>query len=124
VAVDIASGRYAVSGANGYPLTRPAQTAQLLRGAGRGADAIFDRRSYLMGLVVRPGTGAWSFAGGDGGLRDTDGVADGQLSFALNQLDSLAGSPAAPSEVAPADLWFIVDPYAMEISISLGGVAQ
>ncbi len=124
VAVDVGSGLYAVSGANGFPLTKPAQAAQLVAGNGTVADAIFDQRPYLIGLVVRPGTGAWSFAGGDGGTRDMDGAVDGQLSFALNQLDPLVGSPAAPMQSASGDLWFIVDPYLMNLSISLGGVAE
>jgi hypothetical protein len=123
-AVDLGSGQYAVSGANGYQVSKPAQAAQLVAGNGTVSDAIFDQRPYLIGMVARPGTGAWSFAGGDGGPRDLDGAADGQLSFALNQLDPLAGSPAAPMQSAPGDLWFIVDPYAMELSVSVGGVAK
>jgi hypothetical protein len=124
VVVDLASGRHAVAGASGFPLTRPEQAPQLAAGQGSDADAIFDQRPYLMGLVVRPGTGAWSFEGGDGGPRDMDGRIDGQVSFALDSFDPLTGSPASPAKVSASDLWFVVDPYTMEISVSQGGVAQ
>jgi hypothetical protein len=123
-AVDLDSGGYAVSGANGYRILKPPSASRLLAGGGAKADELVDPRQYLIGLAVRPGMGAWSFAGGDGGLRDMDGAADGHLTFAVDQFDPLAGSPVAPATVAANDLWFVIDPYTMEISISVGGVAQ
>jgi hypothetical protein len=124
VAVDLDSGAYAVAGPNGYRLKKPAQPARLSSGSGAAPDEIFDDPPYVMGLVVRPGEGAWSFAGGDGGPRDEDGENNGHLSFSLAGFDSLPGSPAAPAKIIAADLWFIVDPLKMEISWYKGGVAQ
>ena len=36
----------------------------------------------------------------------------------------LGASPAAPTKMGERDLWFVVDPYAMTISVQRGGVAQ
>jgi hypothetical protein len=124
VAVDQDSGHYTVAGANGFRLLKPDQPSQLVLGDDTKADALADQRQYLMGLAVRPGTGAWSFSGGDGGPRDQDGQNDGHLSFALDGFDPLDGSPAAPARAAAGDLWFVVDPYTMSISVSVDGVAQ
>jgi hypothetical protein len=124
VAVDLDSGRYVVAGANGYRVLRPDTASRLATGRGLTADALVDQRQYLIGIAVRPTVGAWSFAGGDGGPRDQDGASDGSLSFAVNQFDPLTGSPAAPDTVAANDLWFVIDPLTMEISVSVGGVAQ
>jgi hypothetical protein len=124
VAVDQDSGHYAVAGANGFRILKPDQASQLVAGDDTKADALVDQRQYLMGLEVRPGTGAWSFSGGDGGPRDQDGQNDGHLSFALDGFDPLDGSPAAPARAAAGDLWFVVDPYVMSISVSVDGVAQ
>ena len=124
VAVDLDSGALAVAAPDGYRLAKPRNPARLGAGQGAEADEILDDRPYLMGLTVRPGLGAWSFAGGDGGPRDEDGENNGHLRFALDRLDPLPGSPAAPAKLAGNDLWILVDPLAMEISVHKGGVAQ
>ncbi|HTG33117.1 MAG TPA: hypothetical protein VLB76_09315 [Thermoanaerobaculia bacterium] len=124
VAVDLESGGFAVAAPGGYRLAKPLHPSRLRALEGAASDEILDDRPYLMGLVVRPGGGAWAFAGGDGGPRDEDGASDGHLRFALDKLDPLLGSPAAPARSQKADLWFIVAPLTMEISVHKGGVAQ
>jgi len=124
VAVDLDSGALAVAAPDGYRLAKPRKPAHLGAGQGAKPDEILDDRPYLMGLMVRPGLGAWSFAGGDGGPRDEDGESNGHLRFALDRLDPLPGSPAAPAKLAGNDLWILVDPLTMEISVHKGGVAQ
>jgi hypothetical protein len=124
VAVDLKSGEFALAAPEGYRLRRPLKPSQLSAAAGAGADGILDERRYLVGLVVRPGEGAWSFAGGDGGDQDADGLSDGRVRFALDRLPPIAGSPAPPKKVNGADLWFVVDPLRMEIAVHKGGVAQ
>lgn len=124
-AVDLDSGAFALAVPQGYRLVQLKNPpCRLGQGAASQSDAILDTRPYLVGLVVRPGVGAWSFAGGDGGQRDEDGVNDGHLRFALDKLDPLQDSPAAPGKVSPSDLWFVLDPQRMEISVHKGGVAQ
>jgi len=124
VAVDLKSGEFALAAPEGYRIRRPLKPSQLSAAAGSAADGIADDRLYLIGLVVRPGEGAWSFTGGDGGDKDADGHSDGRVRFALEGLTPLPGSPAPPSKVRGADLWFIVDPLKMEIAVHKGGVAQ
>jgi hypothetical protein len=124
VAVDLDSGRLAVAGPGGYRLEKPRSLARLGAGQGAKADEILDDHPYLMGLMVRPKEGAWAFGGGDGGPRDEDGKNDGHIRFALDRLDPLPGSPAAPSKINGQDLWILVDPLTMEISTYKGGVAQ
>lgn len=124
VAIDLKSGAYALAAPGGYRIRRPLRPSQLAAGAGTASDRIVDDRRYLIGLVVRPGEGAWSFAGGDGGDQDADGLSDGRVQLALDRLTPLRGSPPPPSKVRGSDLWFIVDPLKMEIAVHKGGVAQ
>ena len=124
VAVDLKSGEYALAAPEGYRIRRPLKPSQLRAAAGAGSDGIVDDRRYLIGLVVRPGEGAWSFAGGDGGDQDADGRSDGRVRFDLDRLTPLPGSPAPPKKVMGSDLWIIIDPLKMEIAVHKGGVAQ
>jgi hypothetical protein len=124
MAVDLKSGQYALAAPEGYRIRRPLKPSQLSAAAGAGSDGIIDDRRYLIGLVVRPGEGAWSFAGGDGGDQDADGLSDGRVRFALDGLTPLPGSPPPPKKVNATDLWFIVDPLKMEIAVHKGGVPQ
>lgn len=123
-AVDLDSGELLVAAPNGYRIARAQHPSHLGLGQGAKADELLDDRPFLMGLMVRPGTGAWAFTGGDGGPRDEDGRNDGHLRFALDKFDPLPGSPAAPAKLSAQDLWFVVDPLAMEIAVHKGGVAQ
>lgn len=125
VAVDLEKGEFVVAAPNGYRIAKPERPATRLgvRGGGR-ADQFLDERPYLMGLVVRPGDGAWVFAGGDGGARDEDGQSDGRLSFALDGFEPLPGSPEPPAKARGEDLWFVVDPRRLEITVLRGGIAQ
>lgn len=124
VAVDLDSGDFIVAAPGGYRIAKPQKPAHSGLGQGAKSDEILDERPFLMGLMVSPKQGAWSFTGGDGGPRDEDGKNDGHLRFALDKFDPLPGSPAAPAKLKGNDLWFIVDPLTMEISVHKGGVAQ
>lgn len=124
VVVDLDSGAFAVVTPDGRQITKPGKPSRLGLGQGDKPDELLDDRSFLMGLMVRPGEGAWAFTGGDGGPRDEDGKPDGHLRFALDRFDPLPGSPAAPSKLNGRDLWFVADPLTMEIAVHKGGVAQ
>jgi hypothetical protein len=123
-AVDLGSGAYAVASPGNGRIVRAVQPSALDTGQGTQPDGLVDTRQYLMGLLVRPGVGAWTFAGADGGPRDEDGKTDGHLRFALDKLNPLPWSPAAPARADAADLWIIIDPLKMEITVLKGGVAQ
>jgi hypothetical protein len=118
VAVDLDTGAYGVNVpvSAHLNLTLPSSSS-LLQGLGSAPDLFRDTRPYVLGLAIRPGQGAWLFGGGDGGPRDLDHSANGRLSFALDQFDALPGSPAAPARAGSTDVWFVIDPQAMEISI-------
>ena len=122
VAVDLDSGAFDVKGPNGYRLARPARLPRL--GQGSQVDELLAEHPSLMGLMVRPGEGAWAFGAGDGGPRDEDGKSDGHLRLALDKFDPLPGSPAAPARIKGTDLWFVIDPMTLEIARSVGGVPQ
>jgi hypothetical protein len=118
VAVDVDTGQFAVSAPVISHLHRIPQGPSALRpGVGSVADQFLDTRTYVLGLAVRPGQGAWLFGGGDGSPRDLDRSANGRLSFALDKFDPLPGSPAAPAKAGGADTWFVIDPQALEIAI-------
>ncbi len=118
VAVDVVTGAFGVAAPAGSLLRHTGQTSgHLAAGAGAAADQFLDTRTYVLGLAVRPGQGAWLFGGGDGGPRDLDKSANSRLKFALDQFDALPGSPAAPAKAGGTDLWFVIDPAAMEIAI-------
>lgn len=118
VAVDLDTGQFAVSAPVISHLRRiPQGPSALSPGVGAASDKFLDTRTYLLGLAVRPGQGAWLFGGGDGGPRDLDRSANGRLSFALDKFDPLPGSPAAPAKAGGTDTWFVIDPQTMEIAI-------
>jgi len=124
VAVDLGTGAYALSTPRQYRIARAVRPTTLDTGQGGSSDVLVDTRQYLVGLLVRPGAGAWSFSGGDGGPLDEDGESNGHLRLALDRLNALPGSPAAPARLDKSDLWVIVDPLRMEITVLKGGVAQ
>jgi hypothetical protein len=125
VAVDLATGGYSAATPTDYALDKlevPPVTVQSRSAA--VSDALVDSRPYLLGLLVRPQLGAWSFGGGDGGPSDDDGANDGQVSFAMDGLSPIDASPSPPSRAGGDDLCFVIDPLAMDLSILKGGVAQ
>lgn len=122
VVVDLDSGAYALAAPEGYRVAPMATPPSLVHKA--GVDELLDGGAYVLGMAVRPGSGAWTFAGGDGGPRDVDGASDGSLSFSLDQFDSLSGAQASPAQIAADDLWFVIDPLTMGLSVLKGGVAQ
>jgi hypothetical protein len=121
--VEQRTGEFAMAAPEGYRIARAETPPRLGLGESAQPDGILDQRTYVVGLVVRPGEGAWFFSGGDGGDHDED-AAPGRLRFALDRLDPMPGSPAPPAKVGSSDLWLTVDPLRMEISVNKGGVAQ
>lgn len=124
VAVEIKSGELLVATPEGYRLRKPDRPSRLDARGDAEADAIEDDRAYLMGLVVRPGEGAWSFIGADGSEGDADREVNGRQRLELDFLEPLPGSPPPPRKAIGKDLWFVVDPQRMEIAVHKGGVAQ
>lgn len=127
IAVELDNGAYAVAAPGGLPVQRSsggASFTQAVPGVADKPDSLSDVRSYVVGLVVRPGAGAWMFGAGDGGPLDADGATDGRLLLALNGLAPFPGSPAAPAKLQASDLWLTIDPAHLTLSVLKGGVAQ
>jgi hypothetical protein len=125
VAVDLATGAWAATSPTGYALEKlAAPPVSVQSRTAAASDALTDSRSYLLGLLVRPQVGAWSFGGSDGGPADSDGATDGLVTFALDALDPVGAGPAAPARAATEDLCFVIDPLTLDLSVLLGGVPQ
>jgi hypothetical protein len=124
MAVDLGTGAYALATPNNYRIAKAPSPPTLDTTAAAQSDALVETRQYVMGLLVRPGVGAWTFGASDGNSIDQDGEVNGHLRVALDRLTPLTNGPAAPEKAAPNDLWLIVDPSTMEITVLKGGVAQ
>ncbi|HEV7672040.1 MAG TPA: hypothetical protein VGS22_26260 [Thermoanaerobaculia bacterium] len=120
LAVDLATGAYALATPNGEP---PSQTEfageGLVLGAPLGApDSVEDTRTFLEVLLVRPGVAAWAQTIADGGTTDADDKVDGAVDAAidsLSQIDPDTGESPAPDRFGTQDLIFSFDPMSMEI---------
>lgn len=115
IAVDLATGRYAVAAPEGYPLRRAAWRGP---GLGRGnprADRVEDVRTYADVLLVRPEKGAWRLTVGDGGERDDDGLPNGKVAAALDKLRPVTGAAEPPQRFEARDVVFLIDPNRMEL---------
>jgi hypothetical protein len=114
IAVDLATGRYAVAAPEGYPLRRAEWRG---RGLGRGnsrADRVEDLRTYADVILVRPEKGAWRATVGDGGPLDDDGVADGKVAAALDHMKAVSGGEP-PQRFEARDVVILIDPNRMEV---------
>lgn len=125
VAVDLETGAWSAATPTGYSLEKLAAPPVAVQSrAAAPSDAFTDSRAYLLGLLVRPQVGAWSFGGSDGGPGDADGANDGVATFALDALEPVGLGPAAPARAAADDLCVVIDPLAMDLSVLKGGVPQ
>jgi hypothetical protein len=120
VAVDLASGAIATATPEGYPLRRVSWRGIGLENSPH-ADRVADARSYAEVLLVRPGEGAWRMTVGDGSAEDDDGVADGRVAAALDDLRPLGRSAGAPARFGPRDVVVLIDPNRMELSVVEAG---
>lgn len=115
IAVDLASGTYAVAAPEG---SSAAELPMPGRNPGRGEagrpDWVEVDRAFLEIAVVRPGAGAWALTLGDGGGSDEDGATDGSITASLARMRSLGDSPAAPDRFSPRDVVAVVDPNRMQ----------
>lgn len=117
VAVDLASGGWAVA----YPAGYPARVLTLGRAGLAAQAAAFDQPgSELEVLLVRPGdatsAGVWRGALGDGAAGDADVVADGSLRVIPATLDRL-GDRAAPDGFATGDILVLLDPKVLSHAV-------
>jgi hypothetical protein len=120
LAVDLATGAYALTTPSGDPPSQAVFVGEgLVLGAPVGApDSIEDARTFLEVLLVRPGVAAWARTVADGGTTDGDAKVDGAVDAALDslaQIDPETGESPAPSRFVDQDLVFSFDPMSMEV---------
>jgi hypothetical protein len=119
VAVDFSTGRAVAVSPEGYPLRRVTWRGRGLARGNSRSDRVEDFRGYAEVLLVRPGEGAWRLTVGDGSEQDDDGVPDGKLAAALDQMRPLAGAGEAgpPNRFGPKDVVVLIDPNQMELAL-------
>lgn len=115
IAVDVATGRVAIVTPAGSPY-RPRPSAAKSANA-RAASIAIDGTSVDL-LLIRPGTGAWRLSAGDGAAMDADGLQNQTLTLAAADFEPLAGTAAAPSELAPHDLLIGIDALRQEYFVT------
>lgn len=114
IAVDLATGRLATKSPRATDARETGPPPGNVRPGPSGKlDRLlhaFERGEFL---VVRPRVGAWSRNAANGGPGDED-TDDGELSFLLDALEPLEGSPAAPEELAADDVLAVVDSISLD----------
>jgi hypothetical protein len=114
VAVDLASGHFAIAGPPGYPLNEIPFPAGGVRPVGGFVRQLRNSRGVAEILVVRPGVGAWGLSVGDGGEGDEDGANDGVVLADLWDAYAIGTGPPVPEQLSPKDVLVMVDPQQME----------
>lgn len=121
VAVELGTGGAVVATPPEYPLRETGLADQgagpaVRWGAAGAGQTVEVDRSWVEGLLVQPGLGAWHFTAGDGGQGDTDGAADGVTRVALDEVAAADPAlPAAPAALRTGDLLFVIDPGSMAL---------
>lgn len=115
VAVELATGRFAVLTPEGSPARQVAfPAASLVAGPGNRLDRLEDDRDYVEILLVRPGAGVWHLMSGDGTPSDESPASDGVVRTSIESMLPIGDSGRPPSEYAQDDLLIRVAPREME----------
>lgn len=123
VAIDLSNLDYAVAAPEGFEFPLAFQPPGLLGSDLPGElDEIQLSRHQAEVLVARMGEGAFGLGGWDGGDADGDGLANDTLVFPASALANLAGTSASPTALTTfeaGDLFVVIDPTWMEVSLYL-----
>lgn len=115
-AVDLATGEHALGTPGDYPLRLLDAATTETGGPGGLLSRVQVSRDFVHLLVVRPQVGAWLAQLFDGEDHDLDGAATLSVAAAVEDLQPLASSPAAPEELQADDVIVVFDPDAMAMS--------
>ena len=125
VAVDLASGAYAIATPPGFELTQTELPATALTYRGSSlADQISDEADGSLILLVRPGQGAWGAAVGRGGLLDESLPTETAVRVSLDRLEpivTIVTSLGSPQKAAARDLLVIFHPQTMSAAVAVVG---
>lgn len=119
VAVDYATGRYAIAGPAGSPFqTHELRTDRLRRDDAGGNAFLRQARARTALVLVRPGAGAWYHLGVLGGTGDAKkDENNGELTLAFADGVSLITTrpDKGPRHVRPGDVLIAIDPGHLEV---------
>jgi hypothetical protein len=123
VAIDLASGEYAIATPDGSPVRLgELPNGAFAKGNGNAADMLVAGRDFLEVLVARPGAGAWGDSVGHGGASDAGRGADQFTRASVGSMRAIGQSGPPPKHVMPGDVVILIDPNAMEcFATRLGG---
>lgn len=117
-AIELGSGEYGT----GVPKNSPARVLDLAADTFRGdagqAQRLVRHASFSELLLIRPSNGIWTLTAGDGAVGDSDGAADGRMTNDLRTFQAFEESPPPPNRLEHGDLVFVVDPYALQLSVA------
>jgi hypothetical protein len=115
VAVDLASGDFAVASPPSYPLREVALSPGAFRNAPNGKLARVVQDSHLLEVfVARPGVGAWVAMLTD--QEDQTAPTHGSVAVALERLQPVGPTTAAPDEFSTGDVFVAIDPERMTVA--------
>jgi hypothetical protein len=114
IAVDLRSGRYAITPTPGFPVIREHMTHREFR---RNSDASIARFAYARPamelLYIRPG-GAWIYESRDGNATDSDKALDGMSEALLSNFQPVVGTEAA-RQFEPGGTLLVIDPTRLDL---------
>lgn len=115
VAVELASGRFAVLTPKDGPAREIAFPAQSLQSSrGQRLERLENDRDYVELLLVRPGVGAWGLTTGDGAVSDEGPSSDGSVVSSPLSMVPIGESGPPPEEFLKDDLLVRIAPRQME----------
>lgn len=122
VAVDLASGAYAIAAPAGFPLVQTDLPAAALTSRSTAADQLADEADGSDLLFVRPGQGAWAALVGRGGQLDEGLPGERTVRVSLDRLDPIAAAfSSPPAKAAPRDLLIILHPQTLSAAVAVVG---
>jgi hypothetical protein len=115
VAVDLASGEFAVATPPSYPLREVALPPGAFRNAPNGKLARVVQDSHLLDVfVARPGMGAWVATLTD--QEDQAAPTYGSVAVVLEHLQPVGATAAAPEQFSAGDVVVVIDPEQMTVA--------
>jgi len=118
IAIDLTTGSAGVATPAGFYAPEISLPG---KGAHRGPTGVLNRfeteLDFIEGVVVRPGTGAWIFTAGEGGVNDEGAASDGKIDLTPARLVPLAGA-AVIDKLLPSDTVAVVDLHEKRYYIS------
>jgi hypothetical protein len=126
VAVDVATGQFAVAAPSTFEPRELVLAADALQPGRHGSDdEITDNHEFLEMALVRPSKGSGTLAGawggtvGDGGQSDDSAKPDAKVALPLSRLRPIGQSAELrPPVLTPGDVLAVIDPIEMAVTVT------